>query len=463
MDSKGFFRKILELFVFPGIPLLILMGAFSFMVSLAYMKDTDPESYNDYIKNTLGLSGGVWHSLPAEAEEQVIALGFEPAVVADEILANRWINENGGEIDLGIQLAILEGESQGGTNLGSCSGVASAAKYSHYEVVAAKWLLNYWKEHNVRSWSELASKMIRPDYSDYTGHCSAGEVGPNGILPTTGVKICRDGLAGHSDAWVTSCNFFDRRVAPYGKNWWLKTIGYRSGQTNDAKFKALYGWNHLSEYRISLLTRAAVFNKAVSEWGEVNPVSENVYTFQGGWWRKQLINLFTSTGLLEGTVYADNQEFPSWDQPVVVGDFTDPYPGSFVCGYTYGTAFANGVHNGVDLCQGSPWGSAPVHAAHGGYVTFSRFLPASENLARQWWISGNVIVIEGKDAEGNTIQTFYGHGANGSVKVHVGDRVEAGQMIMMSGSTGFSSGIHLHFSMQINGGWVNPTAYLGGD
>jgi murein DD-endopeptidase MepM/ murein hydrolase activator NlpD len=44
--------------------------------------------------------------------------------------------------------------------------------------------------------------------------------------------------------------------------------------------------------------------------------------------------------------------------------------------------------------------------------------------------------------------------------VSEGDTVEAGQFLMMSGTTGFSSGIHLHLAMKINGGWVNPSQYL---
>jgi len=191
VDTRNFFRSLLAFSIFPGIPLLILALSASMFLTLGIIHDTDPKAFDDYIKNALGLSGGTWYSLPAEAEEKIIALGFDPAVVADEIMANKWINKNGGEIDLGMQLAIIEGESKGGTNLGSCSGIASAAKYSHQEVVSAKWLLNYWKEHNVRDWSDIAKEMIRQDYSDYTGHCSAGEIGPNGILPSTGSKYAR--------------------------------------------------------------------------------------------------------------------------------------------------------------------------------------------------------------------------------------------------------------------------------
>ena len=463
MDTRSFFRSLLAFFIFPGVPLLILTLLASGFLALGTIRDTDPKAYDDYIKEALGLSGGTWYSLPADAEEKIISLGFDPAVVADEIMANKWINENGGEIDLGIQLAILEGESKGGTNLGTCSGIASSAKLSHQEVVSALWLLNYWKEHNVRDWSDIAKEMIRPDYSDYTSHCSAGEIGPNGILPSTGVKICREGLSGHPDDLVKSCNLFDKRVAPYGKNWWLKAIGYRSGKTKDEKLDSLYGWNHDSSYRNQLVDRAAALNIAASGWSEYTPVSENTYVFKGGWWRSQAIKVLKATGLLEGIVFAAGPDYPSWEPPQVVGSFSNPYPDSVICGYEYGKPVANGIHWGIDLCIGDPWGSAPIYAMHSGTVMFSRYLSPSETLAGQWWVSGNVVAIEGKDEDGNTIWTAYGHGANGTMKVKEGDVVKEGQLIMMSGSTGFSSGIHLHLGMKINNGWVNPSVYLKGD
>jgi murein DD-endopeptidase MepM/ murein hydrolase activator NlpD len=100
---------------------------------------------------------------------------------------------------------------------------------------------------------------------------------------------------------------------------------------------------------------------------------------------------------------------------------------------------------------------------HSGTVTFARYLSPGESLAGQWWISGNVIAIEGRDENGNTIWTAYGHGTSDTMRVQVGEQVEAGQLLMMSGTTGYSTGIHLHLAMQINGGWVNPSAYLGGD
>ncbi|OGC45590.1 hypothetical protein A2V49_03790 [candidate division WWE3 bacterium RBG_19FT_COMBO_34_6] len=429
------------------------------------MHDAYPDEYNKFITNLLGLSGGTWYSLPDNVEDFIISLGFDPAVVANEIMANRWINENGGEIDLGIQLAILEGESGGGENLGTCSGLAAAANFSQQEVDSARWLLEHWKNAGVRNWSEIARLMIKSDYSDYTGHCAAGEIGPNGILPSTGVIICKNGLSLHNDPIVQSCNFFDYRVAPYAKNWWLKAINYRSNQSESEKFTSLYGWNHDEQYRLSLLSRAGELNLAIGD-SDFSPGSNYAYLFSGNWLQKAAVSFLKSMGLLTGDVFAgynDPIDDDDDDGTVIIGDFADPYPGGFTCGYGYGVPIGNGIHWGIDLCFGNPWKSAPIYAMHSGTVTFARYLSPSEPLAGYWWISGNVVAIEGKDNEGNTIWTAYGHGTNGSIIVSEGDIVEAGDKLMMSGSTGFSSGIHLHLAMKINGNWVNPTNYLGGD
>ncbi len=459
MAPKRTLKGLLAFSVFPGIPLLIIAVLISVILSMGYWHDTDPKAYDEYVTKALGLSGGTWYSLSSEAEEKIISLGFDPAVVANEIMANRWINETGGEVDMGIQLAILEGESKGGTNLGTCSGLASAAKLSSQEVTSAKWLLEHWKGAGVRDWSEIARQMIKPDYSDYTGHCSAGEIGPNGILPSTGVKICRDGLLSHSDSLVQSCNFFDARVAPYGKNWWLNAIGYKAGQSNEEKFNKLYGWNHSEQYREQLVRRASELNDLAGGWN-IDPESQNTYVFTGKGVKKIAVKVLEYVGLLSGEVYAASQE--NVEVPLI-GGFAHPYPGSYLCGYGYGVPVANGIHWGIDLCIGTPMISGPIYAMHSGEVVFSRYLSPSETLAGRWWISGNVVAIEGKDDDGNTIWTAYGHGAKNSIEVKVGDRVEKGQKIMMSGSTGFSSGIHLHLAMKVNGSWVNPANYLVGD
>jgi murein DD-endopeptidase MepM/ murein hydrolase activator NlpD len=67
---------------------------------------------------------------------------------------------------------------------------------------------------------------------------------------------------------------------------------------------------------------------------------------------------------------------------------------------------------------------------------------------------GNYIIM----VHGNGWQTLYGHLAG--FAVHSGQRVLRGQLIGYEGTSGNSTGCHLHFSVNHNGQWVNPLAYL---
>ena len=59
---------------------------------------------------------------------------------------------------------------------------------------------------------------------------------------------------------------------------------------------------------------------------------------------------------------------------------------------------------------------------------------------------------------GNGLATLYGH--NSQLLAQVGQTVEAGDIISLSGSTGRSTGPHLHFEVRLNGERTNPRAYL---
>ena len=95
------------------------------------------------------------------------------------------------------------------------------------------------------------------------------------------------------------------------------------------------------------------------------------------------------------------------------------------------------VHLGFDL---SDVKDAPVNAANDGRVVWAA------NLG----IYGNCVVID----HGYALQSIYGHLK--SIGVKVGDVVKKGQQIGVEGSTGLAGGIHLHFSMQIDGVQTNP-------
>lgn len=105
------------------------------------------------------------------------------------------------------------------------------------------------------------------------------------------------------------------------------------------------------------------------------------------------------------------------------------------------TAGASSNHMGIDI--GCSYG-VPIAAADAGVVTVA-----------EWGESGgNYVMID----HGSGFVTMYLH--NSSLAVSVGDVVSQGQTIAYAGSTGYSTGTHCHFSVFLNGSYVNPLDYL---
>jgi murein DD-endopeptidase MepM/ murein hydrolase activator NlpD len=98
-------------------------------------------------------------------------------------------------------------------------------------------------------------------------------------------------------------------------------------------------------------------------------------------------------------------------------------------------------HMGIDFDANM---GDPVHAAAGGVVTFSGVKTGF----------GNVVEVD----HGNGYSTLYGH--NSVLVVHVGDIVRTGQVLAKAGSTGRSTGPHIHFEVHVNGVPVNPAPFL---
>lgn len=98
-------------------------------------------------------------------------------------------------------------------------------------------------------------------------------------------------------------------------------------------------------------------------------------------------------------------------------------------------------HSGLDI--GGDYG-LPVAAADGGVVIYAG------------WISGygNAVIID----HGGGLSTLYGH--NDSLTVGEGQSVSQGQTIALCGSTGYSTGPHVHFEVRRNGSPVSPWDYL---
>lgn len=105
------------------------------------------------------------------------------------------------------------------------------------------------------------------------------------------------------------------------------------------------------------------------------------------------------------------------------------------------TAGASTYHKGLDIA--APTGTR-IFAAKGGTVVVSKYSSSA----------GNYIMIN----HGNGLYTVYMHASKRYAKV--GDKVSQGETIALVGSTGYSTGAHLHFGVIVNGNYVDPQKYL---
>jgi murein DD-endopeptidase MepM/ murein hydrolase activator NlpD len=106
------------------------------------------------------------------------------------------------------------------------------------------------------------------------------------------------------------------------------------------------------------------------------------------------------------------------------------------------TEGASSFHQGIDF--GAEVGT-PILASQSGLVEISGVMGGF----------GNVVVIQHE----NGIKTIYGHCSE--LKVRTGQKVSQGDVIALVGSTGISTGPHLHFGVKKNGQWINPMEVLG--
>ncbi|ONI43455.1 hypothetical protein AN641_09860 [Candidatus Epulonipiscioides gigas] len=123
------------------------------------------------------------------------------------------------------------------------------------------------------------------------------------------------------------------------------------------------------------------------------------------------------------------------------GLFMHPLNGEGVFTSGYGPRWGS-FHGGIDF--GAPAGT-PIYAADDGTVTYSS------------WNNGGygyLVIID----HGNGYETYYAH--NSKNYVNVGDKVSKGDNIATVGSTGDSTGNHIHFEIRLNGSRQDPYGYL---
>lgn len=140
------------------------------------------------------------------------------------------------------------------------------------------------------------------------------------------------------------------------------------------------------------------------------------------------------------------------------GDFLWPVPGHFgiSAGFKSNDAVHRGRHNGVDIAGGGISGK-PIIAISDGVV-----VKANNSCSHNYKKSGscgcgggygNYVTINHGTKDGKTYVVTYGHMSRTAVS---SGTVKKGQTIGYVGSTGWSTGFHLHFGIAVNGAWVNP-------
>ncbi|WP_424766677.1 murein hydrolase activator EnvC family protein [Paenibacillus sp. sgz302251] len=143
-----------------------------------------------------------------------------------------------------------------------------------------------------------------------------------------------------------------------------------------------------------------------------------------------------------------NAEKNRISNPYTGGKLGMPIKGSYRLTSNFGTRIhpisgKKHTHTGIDFA--APQGT-DIYAAESGVVI----------IAQTWSGYGNCVIID----HGNGTWTLYAHIRNGGIEVDKGDKVKRGQKIAEVGSTGNSTGPHLHFEVRKDEVPVNPSSYL---
>jgi len=127
-------------------------------------------------------------------------------------------------------------------------------------------------------------------------------------------------------------------------------------------------------------------------------------------------------------------------------DIPSIWPASGRVTSEYGEVRITGIHRGIDIANIT---GTPIKATANGAVIA---VGTSGNYGKR------IMIYHGTDEKGNTYVTVYAHLSE--FKVKVGDKVSQGDLIGLMGSTGYSTGSHLHYEVIVNGVKVNPRYFL---
>lgn len=225
------------------------------------------------------------------------------------------------------------------------------------------------------------------------------------------------------------------------------------------------GINMYSKFDINMRAEGSINfhadNNVATQGGSVHTRGGNVTTYAagqntietGGNQVRQAGNILDNPANADGspqynTTGKDDSAADTGSGETVTGNapssegFVMPTEGVVSSGYGVPRAGHPNGHEGIDIA--APQGT-PVVATKGGVV----------RIAQRVGDYGNAIYIDHPDGT----QTRYGHLANGSTLVHAGQTVNIGQQIGAVGSTGHSTGPHLHYEIRVGSGASNATSH----
>ena len=156
--------------------------------------------------------------------------------------------------------------------------------------------------------------------------------------------------------------------------------------------------------------------------------------------REHVENLQAESAQLTARIQAAQARSSTGGTPTVRSSSGFVWPASGVVTSGFGWRWGR-MHEGLDIAASY---GAPISAASSGTVIYAGWMGGY----------GNLVVID----HGGGIATAYGH--QSSIAVSSGSQVSQGQTIGYIGSTGHSTGPHLHFEVRVNGSPVDPLGYL---
>lgn len=168
---------------------------------------------------------------------------------------------------------------------------------------------------------------------------------------------------------------------------------------------------------------------------------------------------FTNTETAVASLYVEtkNQKVPTKTQSgkntvvyknssLGLAAIQQPVSGTITSRFGVRSRIRSSAHTGLDIAASS---GTPIIPVAPGKVTYAGYKGSYGNM---------IIINHGKNSSGQTVETYYAHCRR--LNVSVGDVVNENTIIGTVGSTGNSTGPHLHLEIRLNGRVVNPQNYL---